>query len=64
MHQSVYKMPSFADNIFECIFYVENICIVIQISLKFIVKGQIDDKPSLVYVMVRPCFTLRPRSSI
>ena len=40
-----------ADNIFKCIFLNENDRIQIQISLKFIPKSPIDNKPALVHVM-------------
>ena len=38
----------FAYDIFECIFLNENIRILIQISLKFVPKGPIDNKTVLV----------------
>ena len=41
----------FADDIFKCIFLNENLCILIQISLKFVSKGPIDNKWALVQVM-------------
>ena len=34
----------FADDIFKCIFMDEMLCISIQISLKFVPKGPIDNK--------------------
>ena len=37
-----------ADDIFQCIFMNENFCIAIQILLKFVPKGQIDNKSALV----------------
>ena len=37
-----------ADDIFKRIFLNENIRILIQISLKFVPKGSIDNKPALV----------------
>ena len=40
----------FADNIFKCIFINEKFCITIQISLKFVPEGPIDNKPPLVLV--------------
>ena len=40
-----------ADNIFKHIFLNDNIRISIQISLKFVPKGLIDDKSALVQVM-------------
>ena len=40
-----------ADNIFKCIFLNENISISIQISLKFVPNGPIDNKSALVRVM-------------
>ena len=41
----------FPDDIFRCIFANEKLCISIQISLKFIPKGTIDNKSALVQVM-------------
>ena len=41
----------FADDIFKCIFMNEKFCILILISLKFVPKGPIDNKPALVQVM-------------
>ena len=40
-----------ADNIFKCIFVNENDTIPIQISLKFVPRSPIDNKPTLVQVM-------------
>ena len=37
----------FADDIFECIFMNEKLCISIQISLKFVPEGPIDNKAAL-----------------
>ena len=37
-----------ADDIFRCIFMNEKFCILIEISLKFIPKGPVDNNPSLV----------------
>ena len=45
------KYLHFADNIFKCIFMNEKICISIQISLKFIYKGPIDNNPVSVQIM-------------
>ena len=41
----------FTDNIFKCIFMNEKFCISIQISLKFIPEGPIDNKSTLFQVM-------------
>ena len=41
----------FADDIFKCIFLNENIWISIQISLKFVPKGPINNIPALVQIM-------------
>ena len=38
----------FADNIFKCIFFNENVRISIKISLKFVPKGPINNIPALV----------------
>ena len=40
-----------ANNIFKCIFLNENCIILIQISLKFVPRSPIDNKPALVQVM-------------
>ena len=37
----------FADNIFKCIFVNEKCCILIEIPLKFVPKGAIDNNPAL-----------------
>ena len=39
------------DDIFKCIFLNEKVCIVIQISLKFVPRGPIDNNPALVQIM-------------
>ena len=41
----------FEDNIFKCIFMNGKVCLWIQISLKFVPKGPIDNKSMLVQVM-------------
>ena len=41
----------FADDIFRCIFFKENTCISINISLKFVPKGHINNIPALVQIM-------------
>ena len=41
----------FADNTFKCIFFNENVRILINVSLKFVPKGPIDDIPALVLIM-------------
>ena len=38
----------FEDDLFICILMNEKFCILIEISLKFVPKGQIDDNPALV----------------
>ena len=40
-----------ADNVFRCIFMNEFFFILIKISLKFVPKGPIDNKPALVKIM-------------
>ena len=45
----------FADNIFKCFFMNGNLHILTQISLKFIPKGQIDNKSSVVQIMTWHC---------
>ena len=41
----------FADDIFMCIFFNENCCILIKFSLKYVRKGPIDNNPALVQMM-------------
>ena len=41
----------FADNIFKCIFFNENGCILIKLSLRYDRKGSIDNNPPLVQIM-------------
>ena len=41
----------FADDIFKCIFFNENCCILIEISLKYVRKVPIDNNPALVQTM-------------
>ena len=41
----------FPDNIFKCIFLNENVWIAIEISLKFVPKGDINNIPALVQIM-------------
>ena len=41
----------FPDDIFKCIFFNENIWIPIQISMKFVPKGPINNIPALVRIM-------------
>ena len=40
-----------ADDIFRCIFMNEKFCILIEISLKFVPKGPINNNPALVQLM-------------
>ena len=41
----------FTDNIFTCIFLNENVWISVKISLKFVVKGSINNIPASVQIM-------------
>ena len=41
----------FADDIFMCIFFNENCCILIKFSLKYVRKGPIDNNTALVEIM-------------
>ena len=41
----------FADDIFTCIFFNENCCILNKFSLKYVRKGPIDNNPALVQIM-------------
>ena len=41
----------FSDDIFKCIFFNENCCIFIKISLKYVLKGPIDNISALVQIM-------------
>ena len=50
----------YADDIFKCTFVSENLHILIKISLKFVLKGPIDDKSSLVKVMAWCWISTKP----
>ena len=52
----------FTDDIFTCIFMNEKFCILIQISLKFVVKGPVDNMPALVQIMAWRLFGAKPLS--
>ena len=52
----------FADNIFKCIFLNENIWILLKISLKFVLKVQINNIPALVQIMVCRLVVAKPLS--
>ena len=41
----------FADDIFTCILFKENCCILIKFSLKYVRKGPIDNNPALAQIM-------------
>ena len=41
----------FADNIFTCIFFKENCCILIKFSLKYVRNGPIDNNSALVQII-------------
>ena len=41
----------FPDGIFKCFFFKENVSIAIKISLKFVLKGTINNIPALVQIM-------------
>ena len=43
----------FADDMFKCIFLNENVWIPIEISLKFVPKGSINNNPALFEIMIR-----------
>ena len=48
-HLALDKMAAIlADDIFKCIFVNKKISILIEISLKFVPKGPIDNNPALV----------------
>ena len=42
---------NFADDIFMCIFFNENCCILIKFSLKYVRKRSIENNPALVEIM-------------
>ena len=48
---SVPRTLHFTDDIFNCIFMNENLCILIRISLNFVPKGPINNTSALVQVM-------------
>ena len=51
-HLPLDKMTAnMSDDIFKCIFMNEKLCISIRISLKFVPRGPIDNRPALVQEM-------------
>ena len=42
------KGRHFADGVFICVFMNVKFCILIKISLKFVLKGSVDNNPALV----------------
>ena len=51
-HSPLDKMAAvLADDIFKCIFLNENDIIPLQISLKFVPRSPVDNKPALVQIM-------------
>ena len=52
----------FTDDISRCIFVNEKFCILIEISLKFVSKGPIDNNPALVYIMTWRRISKKPLS--
>ena len=47
------KGRRFADDVLKCILFIENIRILIKISLKFVPKGPIKNIPAFVQVMAK-----------
>ena len=45
------KWPPFSRRLFKCIFLNENVWISLKISLKFVLKGPINNNPALVQIM-------------
>ena len=45
------KMATISDDLFECIFMNENVCILIKISMEFVSRGPINDIPALFQMM-------------
>ena len=69
LHQTINKpLPQrprqngrhFADDSFKCIFLSEYYCIFIQISLKFVPKGPVNNNPALIQTMVWWCTGNKP----
>ena len=52
----------FPDDIFKCIFLSENVSIAIQISLKLVCKGPINNIPTLVQILAWRCPGDKPLS--
>ena len=65
-HLPLDKMAAnLADDVFYRIFLNENVWIAIKISLTFLPKGSVDNKPALVEAMAwhrtgeKPCFSIK-----
>ena len=54
--------PFFADDIFKCISFKENVWPSIKISLKFVPKGSVNNIPALVQIMAWRSFGAKPLS--
>ena len=50
-HEAETNGRHFPDDIFKCIFLNENVWIAMKISLKFVLKGPINNNPALVQIM-------------
>ena len=61
-HKGQHKMDAISQCIFKCIFLNENELISIKISLKFILKGLINNIPELVQIMACRCPGDKPLS--
>ena len=61
-HLPLNKMAAITDNIFKYISVNEKFCILINISLKFVPKGPINNIPALVRVMAWRCVGDKPLS--
>ena len=60
-HLPLNKMaPIYADDIFKCIFMNEKFSSLIQISMKFVRKGPIDNKAVLVQVIACRLLDAKP----
>ena len=54
---------NFADDIFKCILFMENVWILIKISLKFVFKGPINNILELVEITARHQTSDKPLSA-
>ena len=63
-HKQLTQAQNFVDIIVNYVFLKENICILIKIALKFVLKDLIVNKSALVQIMMRHLASDKPLSEL